>query len=396
MEKFFDTYVIKAAGRCNLDCSYCYMYKLADQTWTQQPRIMSEPVIEALALRIAEHCGNHSVELVNVSIHGGEPLLMGRKRMQFLIDALRRNLESRAIHLKISIQTNGTLLTPDWAMFFLDNCISVGISLDGPKNIHDNRRYDRARNGTYDRIIENIQKVKLCSSSHDLFRKVLCVIDVRTSASEIFNHLASLGFTDIDFLLPEANYEFLPTGKESFCSTAYGNWLISVFDEWFLRNDPSIQIRTLKIILARIFGQHVGLDSIGGGPVNIVTIETSGEIEPLDAFKSVKHGITKTGVNVVTHSLDEVFENSLVMLQQQSVEDLPKPCQICKHIGICGGGYLPHRYSLAKSFDNPSIYCKDLFLLITHMQKAISEVLRLNQKNHPIVGKPPGMVNPSR
>src|SRR5580693_6073961 len=77
----FSTFVVKVASRCNLNCSYCYMYNLADQTYRGQPAVMSGAVTAAMARRIASHASRHGVPSVHVILHGGEPLLLGRHRL---------------------------------------------------------------------------------------------------------------------------------------------------------------------------------------------------------------------------------------------------------------------------------------------------------------------------
>lgn len=103
-----DTILIKTASRCNLDCSYCYVYQGSDTSWKQQPKTMSVELIQAICTRLVEQSRKQE-EGFAIVLHGGEPLLLGFKKLSILLRKLRRKLNHK--YYPISIQTNGVLLT---------------------------------------------------------------------------------------------------------------------------------------------------------------------------------------------------------------------------------------------------------------------------------------------
>lgn len=105
----FRQFILKIHSRCNLACSYCYVYEMADQTWRSQPKRMSKATARAAVKRIAEYAGRHELPSVELILHGGEPLLAGAEWITELVESLRTRVPAQ---VNVAVQTNGTLLTP--------------------------------------------------------------------------------------------------------------------------------------------------------------------------------------------------------------------------------------------------------------------------------------------
>src|SRR5262249_44029941 len=143
----FTTFVVKVVSRCNLNCSYCYMYNLADKTYLGQPPVMTEEVTAALARRIALHADRHDVPWVHVILHGGEPLLMGKTRLRTWVNQVR-SVFAGGLESCFSIQSNGTMIDDEWIDLLADLGVLIGISVDGPKEHHDRHRLDHKSRGS--------------------------------------------------------------------------------------------------------------------------------------------------------------------------------------------------------------------------------------------------------
>ena len=148
--------MIKPTGSsCNLDCSYCYYLDKAVQ-YGGREAVMSQELLEILIRQYCEAC---EAEELSFCWHGGEPLLMG---IDFFRQAVQ--LESRYAggrKINNSIQTNGTLINPHWCRFFAKNHFLVGISLDGPKDIHDAFRLSKSRKPTFDKVMEAVRLMRV-------------------------------------------------------------------------------------------------------------------------------------------------------------------------------------------------------------------------------------------
>src|ERR1700733_1740653 len=127
--------ILKVAERCNLNCSYCYMYNHEDQSYRTKPPFMSAAVFERVLELSKSYCDRHAPHSIWLVFHGGEPTLLGVDRFSARV---RRATEVLGDQLAgISLQTNGLLVDDQWCDVLLENKVEVGVSLDGPASIHD-------------------------------------------------------------------------------------------------------------------------------------------------------------------------------------------------------------------------------------------------------------------
>ena len=371
----FTFFVMKVASRCNLNCNYCYMYNMGDLSYLRQPPVMPDAVVTASMQKIRQHGIRHGVTDVAFVLHGGEPMMAGRDFFRCFVSEAQRVLGPE-IKPHFMMQTNGTLIDRAWLDLFSELQISFGISLDGPEHINDASRVNHAKRGSYRAVRAAIDLVLADPRCMKLFGTILTVVNLASDPLELFRHFKEIGVGGVDFLLPDATYERLPPGvSRDGDETPYADWLISIFNEWFDASDTAFRIRFFENIIALIFGSAVSTDNIGGRHNSVVVIETDGGIEPVDVLKICGEDFTKLGMNVLTNDIDDVYGAELVRKYQLGAAALCPTCRECAIRDVCGGGYLPHRYSSGSGFGNPSVYCRDLAKLITHVQARVLKTL---------------------
>lgn len=362
----FRQFVLKMHSRCNLSCTYCYVYELADQSWRDKPRVISLNTLRHAALRIAEHVSMHGLPAVELVFHGGEPLLCGESFLRAAVTLLREAVPAETA-LSLRLQTNGTLLTQHMLAMLHEYDIKVGVSLDGTAQTHDARRKYATGRGSYYSVSAALRRLATKRYS-SVYSGILCTVDVSADPIETYESLAEFAPPRVDFLLPHANWSMPPPRVPA---VFYGEWLSAVFDRWYGQRTPETRIRLFEEIIHLLLGGHSSSEMIGLSPVTAIVVDTDGSIEQVDALKSTYPGAPNTGMNVSTNSFDDVLDHPAIVARQIGDRALSDICQACPVGKICGGGYYPHRYSPGEGFRNPSVYCAGLRYLIEHIARRI-------------------------
>jgi uncharacterized protein len=131
----------------------------------------------------------------------------------------------------------------------------------------------------------------------------------------------------------------------------------------------AVRIPLFVAVARLVLGGHSNIDMVGNEPFGFVFVEPDGAIEDLDALRVCRHGMAGTGLSVFHHQMADV--GALTELHRAAMFDglpVPTDCAGCPEQDTCSGGYLPHRWSDARGFDNPSVWCADLLRLFTHVR----------------------------
>ena len=363
------SYVVKVASRCNLNCNYCYVYNKGDDSFRSQPPVMDRATVSALLSRVLTYNQEQKLRRVMFVFHGGEPLLAGEEFFRYFVREAAAVFRGR-VKPSYSMQTNGTLLNQDWYALFRELKISFGVSLDGPPEVNDRSRVTHSGAGSYSQVRRALEPALTDARLRRLFDGILTVIDLRADPIETYRHWREIGISRCDFLLPDGTHDNPPSGMSG-TETPYAEWLIRVFDEWFERQDTKLSIRIFENIISLLFDPQGGMDSLGGVKNGLLVIETDGGIEPVDVLKICGPAFTKLGLNVHRNEIRDAYSSNLVQLYQQGEAKVCETCSACPALAVCGGGYLPHRYSRLNGFSNPSVYCQDLMRLITHIRSRV-------------------------
>jgi uncharacterized protein len=269
--------------------------------------------------------------------------------------------------ISFGMQSNGTLISPAMIEVLKRHQISTGISLDGPKQINDLGRKDHAAQSTYDRAAEGIRQLQI----NRLLGGILCTIQLEADPLETYSHLKSFAPRMLEFNLSLGSYDNPPPGKiaPAHSDTAYADWLIPIFDAWYAEKPMQTSIRFFHDIMTLLLGAKSSVETLGLGPVDIIAIETNGAIEAVDTMKIAGEGAPELQLNVCKNSFDDALLHPKVQMRQATVKSLCITCQECPISAVCGGGYFPTRYSSSNGFNNPSVFCTDLYKLITHIRR---------------------------
>lgn len=355
----FRQFIVKVCSRCNLNCSYCYVYNLADTTWKSQPRFMQPEVVLAMCRCIRQHMEKHGLSRVQVVVHGGEPLLYGKERMEWF---LRTVLSELGGAVDFAIQTNGTRLDRGWVDLLVRYGVEIGISLDGPQEYHDRHRVDHRGRGSFAEAVAGIRCVLAHPEGKRRFRGVLSVADPSIPPEDYFGLMRDLGVPSFSFLLPQHNHDRPPPAEHDHLA----QWIIRLLELW-LEDGKGFSVSFLESMLLALLGSPAGNNEFfNAHPLDFLVIETDGGIEPSDSLKSCNDGLTKLGLNVLADELDAVYAHPFMQLAQNAKIHLCETCQRCEYAASCAGGRMSDRYSRRTGFDNPSVYCDTLKQVFRH------------------------------
>lgn len=365
-----DTVLIKVSSRCNIDCSYCYVYHSGDTNWARLNALISPAVMDDFASSLKCLARNQDREFCTV-LHGGEPLMLGASGLHRFLALLRSTLPDR---YPISIQTNGTLISSE----ILDICsqfkTSLAVSIDGPPRINDRFRLDHKGRSTFDRVAAGIAQLEGHIDAGFLYAGLLAVVDPATNPAEVYGFFKDLNPPSVDFLYKDGNHSRLPPGKASVDSIEYGSWMVQILDLYL--NDPApIPIRVLDDSLRLLMGGGATKEGVGLSDFGILIFDTDGSITKNDTLKSAHDGadrFIKSWKAEGTQVMDLLDSD-----EYRRYHDLQRPtsriCRQCPELEICGGGMALHRWSDPNGYDNPSVYCADQLMLISTMRERLEQ-----------------------
>ncbi|MBW6525236.1 radical SAM protein [Sphingomonas sp. RHCKR7] len=362
-----DTVLVKLASRCNLDCDYCYVYRMGDDAWKLQPKLISRDTVQALGRNLARLVSSQGRPL-SIVFHGGEPLLIGARRFEEICADLRRELPSP---VGLHVQTNGLLLTDAVIDICARHDVGISISLDGPASIHDRHRLDRRGRASHHAVMAAIARVLSHPKGDSLLTGLLCVIDLNVDPRDVYAFFKTTGTASVDFLYRDGNHDVLPVGKSSILSTEYGDWMVRLLDTYLVDASP-IRIRLLDDMLRLILGGRAVKEGVGDDEYGILVVETDGSITKNDTLKSAGGTDRFDGAWSVHDDIVDLVTSSSFETYHREQRPSSPTCLSCPDLTICGGGMPAHRWSAANGLDNPSVFCADQKRLIERMRTHLS------------------------
>lgn len=338
---------------------------------------MAEKTIAALCASLGLLASAQKA-IFSVVLHGGEPLLLGPKKLGQFLAQLRNALPAS---YPVSIQTNGILLTDELLNICSAFRVTVAVSIDGPKAVHDRLRVGHQGEGTFDLVMNGINILKAHPDADFLNAGLLAVIDPESNPKLVYNFFKELAAPSVDFLYKDGNHDRLPMGKSALDSLEYGQWLAGLLDVYL--SDPfPMPIRVLDDMLKMLLGGMVSKEGIGVTDFGILIVDTDGTVMKNDTLKSAYNGADffEKPVNVTDGNLLEFLESDQFKNYREDQRPTAASCLSCSHLGICGGGMTLHRYSRQNGFNNPSVYCADQIYLIGHLKSALTLLTAINEK----------------
>lgn len=341
----------KPAGPlCNLDCKYCYYTeKTALLGKSAKMMHMSDELLEEYIRQyIAIQPG-----AVLFTWHGGEPLLRSRDFYEKVLTLQRKYANGKQIDN--SIQTNGTLITDDWAKFLVDNHFLVGVSIDGPQDLHDTYRLSRSGQSSWSQVMQGIEIL----NKHKVEWNAMAVVTHDTSQRplDFYNFFRAIDCNYIQFtpvverlkahadgrhLASPIDQEGVQMAPYSVTPKGWGTFLCAVFDEWLKHDLGQRFVQIFESTLAGWVGVPPGLCTMAPVCGHAAVMECNGDVYSCDHFVFPEF---KLG-NIADVPLSEMFKSPRqVAFGANKAKRLTAACKRCQWLSLCHGECPRNRFA---------------------------------------------------
>lgn len=323
-----------ASGQCNSSCQYCFYDDLLKEKIKPVHSLMSTTTLEAVikkGMSLAKRC-------LILSFQGGEPLLAGLDYFNNVIKLV--NMQKSNLEVKYAIQTNGLLLDEKWCSFLKNNHFLVGLSLDGPQEVHNKNRQN---------FNQVFSKIKLLKQYHIEF-SILSVV-TKNNYFDIKKTYTFFKENDLRFLqfipcLPLYNEKL--NDKFTLNNEEYFWFLDNLFTLWskdIVSKEP-ISIRYFDNLVGLLLNIPTNLCDLNNGCGNTLVIEANGDVYPCDFYVEKKYLLG----NINDSPLQEIYNNPL-LAQFKKQAQAALECKTCLYYFLCYGGCQRYR-------NNSYVYCK--------------------------------------
>jgi uncharacterized protein len=331
---------------CNLDCAYCfYLDREADPYQSLPARQMSLETLERLVDTFLFYSYPNSV----LAFQGGEPMLAGLRFFEKLIE-FEKQYGRDGQSVSNSIQTNGILIDEDWCGLFREYHWLVGVSLDGPQEMHDVYRRNKAGQGTWRQVMRGIETL----SKNQVEFNVLCVLSQANvgKPKEVYRFFRGLGVDYIQYI-PLAEFDgdgnALPP---SITPEQYGRFLAETFELWWPERRKA-RIRGFDNLAEALAGRKPGDCSLHATCDSYCVVEYNGDVYPCDFFVEREW---KLG-NVMVDSWAEIARRERRHGFAAKKTLAAAECQACEYQPVCLRGCPKYRYGPRRRFEDLDYFC---------------------------------------
>lgn len=379
---------------CNLDCEYCFFLS-KEMLYPGSRFRLTDDVLEAYLQQLIDaHAG---MAEVTIAWQGGEPTLMGLDFFRRAVDIAARRVApgQRAVH---TIQTNGTLLDEAWAAFFAEHEFLVGISIDGPREIHDTYRVTKGRRGSFDKVMRGLGHLRAAGvewnalttihaanagRGREVYRFLRDECDARFV--QLIPIIERVAETAQDGTVPWSSWRDRPlyvqegeavTGR-SVTGEQYGRFLIEIFEEWVRRDVGHVFVQMFDVALANWVGAPPSLCVHTQTCGAALALEHTGDVYACDHYVEPSHLLGNIGEQTLAEMVTSPQQRQF---GRDKHDTLPEYCRSCDVRFACHGGCPKDRFVSTPSGEPGLNYLcpgyKAFFAHIDEPMRAMADALR--------------------
>lgn len=339
-----------ASGSCNMRCKYCFY---ADETQNRETALLGRMTAETLHTLVDKALAYGDGECT-FAFQGGEPTLVGLDFFRDLTDYVARHPNPKRIRVHYAFQTNGYALDEAWAAWFAENHVLVGVSLDGPKEVHDRYRVDAAGKGTYNRVIASIRLLE----KHHVDYNILTVVTAANArrARQLYDYFKKNGYRYQQYIECLDPIGEVPGGHDySLTPERYEVFLKALFDAWYL------DMKAGRYVYNRYF-ENLMMIFAGQGPESCNmrgvcgaqwVIEADGSAYPCDFYALDEWRLG----NINTESFEAMEQKRADLGFIQWSTQVAETCRSCKWYALCRNGCRRNREPVTADSTGRNYFC---------------------------------------
>jgi uncharacterized protein len=333
----FQVFTKPIGSICNLDCEYCYYLKKEKLYPKGESFRMPDDILEQYIVQHIDACPD---PVINFSWHGGEPTVLGLDYFRKIV-ALQRKHTPPNRRITNGIQTNGTLIDEEWCRFFAAAGFAVGLSLDGPQEMHDRYRLTKDRKPTHKQAMRGYNLLRRYGIPCD----ILCVVNANnvqypTRVYRFFKQIKAQYVSFLPLVEPQPDTEG-GVSHRTVPAEAFADFLCAIYDEWLSQDIGRIQVQIFEEAARTALGHEHALCVFRKTCGDVPVIEHNGDFFSCDHFVDVEHRLGNIREAPLVELLESPAQRSF---GQAKLDTLPRYCQTCEVLALCNGGCPKDRF----------------------------------------------------
>jgi uncharacterized protein len=366
----FQVFTKPIGSICNLDCHYCYYLKKEHLYPEGESFRMPDETLEEY---IVQHIEASPEKAIRFSWHGGEPTVLGLDFFRKIV-ALQRKHQPPDRRITNGIQTNGTLLDNEWCRFLAAEGFAVGLSLDGPREMHDRYRVTKEGKPTHEQTMRGYELLQ----RHRVYTDILCVVNAHNvrHPHRVYRFLKQINAQHISFLpMVEPQPDSGGVTPITVPAGAWGRFLCTIFDEWKEQDIGRVKVQIFEEATRTAFNQEHSLCIFRPTCGDIPVVEHNGDFYSCDHFVDERHRLGNISETPLVELLESPAQRAFGRVK---LETLPGYCRECRVRSMCNGECPKNRFLKTPDGESGQNYlCEGYKRFFTHCQPFVSEVATL-------------------
>lgn len=351
---------------CNLDCSYCY-YLEKEALYPGSAFRMSDATLEAY---IRQYIASQMTSEVTFAWQGGEPALMGLDFFRRAVE-LQQKYARPGMRVANAFQTNGTMLDDEWCRFFREHDFLIGISIDGPRRLHDAHRKDKGGTDTFDRVMRGLRLLQ----KHGVEYNVLTTVHAANADHplDVYRFLRDVArvrfiqFIPIVERVPATEGDEVRVSERSVHAVQYGRFLIRIFDEWVRKDIGRVFVQAFDEALGAYWGRGATLCVHQETCGKAMVIEHNGDVYSCDHFVEPAYRLGNIHEDRLQTLAGSAEQNAFGEAKRNT---LPRQCLECDVRFACHGGCPKDRFiRMEDGEDGLNVLCEGYRAFFRHIRE---------------------------